>query len=206
MCGIVGLTMNAGSRTATVEAVRRMASSIIHRGPDDEGIHAGEHAVIGMRRLSIIDLSGGHQPIANEDETVWVVCNGEIYNFQSLRAELESAGHRFRTGSDVEVLVHLYEEHGDNFLDKVSGMFAAALWDSKARRLIIARDRLGIKPLYYTHIGGELAFGSEIKTLLTLPQVSRRVDTDALREYLSLGYAVAPNTIFAGIKKLPPAT
>lgn len=206
MCGIVGLTLNPGTRAAGVETVRRMASSIVHRGPDDEGIYAADEVVLGMRRLSIIDLSGGHQPIANEDETLWVVCNGEIYNFQPLRAELERAGHRFRTGSDVEVLLHLYEEHGDRFLDHVSGMFAVALWDAKRRRLLLARDRLGIKPLYYTVVGGRLAFGSEIKTLLTVPQVHRRVDPVALREYLGLGYAVAPNTIFEGIKKLPPAS
>lgn len=129
------MTMPAGARQATLEAVRRMAGAIVHRGPDDEGVYAGERAVIGMRRLSIIDLSGGHQPIANEDETLWVVCNGEIYNFQSVRAGLERAGHRFRTGSDVEVLLHLYEEYGDRFLDHVSGMFAVALWDAKRERL-----------------------------------------------------------------------
>src|SRR5262245_158734 len=206
MCGIVGMTMPAGARQATLEAVRRMAGAIVHRGPDDEGLHAGERAVIGMRRLSIIDLAGGHQPIANEDETLWVVCNGEIYNFQAVRAGLERSGHRFRTGSDVEVLLHLYEEYGDRFLDHVSGMFAAALWDSRRRRLILARDRLGIKPLYYTLIDGQLAFGSEIKTLLALPQVRRGLDPNALREYLTLGYCVAPNTIFEGIRKLPPAT
>jgi asparagine synthase (glutamine-hydrolysing) len=207
MCGIVGLTVtSAASRLAAVDAVRRMASTIVHRGPDDEGLHADDHVVLAMRRLSIIDLSGGHQPICNEDETLWVVCNGEIYNFQSVRADLQRRGHRFRTGSDVEVLLHLYEEHGDRFLDHVSGMFAVALWDSRRRRLILARDRLGIKPLYYTVVDGQLAFGSEIKTLLSLPQVRRGVDRNALREYLTLGYCVAPNTIFEGIRKLPPAT
>lgn len=205
MCGIVGMTLQTGARQTTVEVVRRMASSIVHRGPDDEGIHAGERVVLGMRRLSIIDLAGGHQPIANEDETLWVVCNGEIYNFQSVRADLQRAGHRFRTGSDVEILVHLYEEYGERFLDHVSGMFALALWDAKRERLILARDRLGIKPLYYTEVGGQLAFGSEIKALLTVPQVRASVDATGLRDYLSLGYSVAPHTIFAGINKLPPA-
>lgn len=198
--------MSAGARQPTVDAVRRMASSIVHRGPDDEGFYAGERVVLGMRRLSIIDLSGGHQPITNEDETLWVVCNGEIYNFQSVRADLQRAGHRFRTGSDVEVLLHLYEEYGERFLDHVSGMFALALWDARRERLILARDRLGIKPLYYTNVAGQLAFGSEIKTLLTLPQVRVGVDRNGLRDYLGLGYAVAPHTIFAGISKLPPAT
>lgn len=198
--------MPAGARHATLEAVRRMAGAIVHRGPDDEGVYAGERAVIGMRRLSIIDLSGGHQPIANEDETLWVVCNGEIYNFQSVRAGLERAGHRFRTGSDVEVLLHLYEEHGDRFLDHVSGMFAVALWDAKRERLILARDRLGIKPLYYTQVDGQLAFASEVKALLTLPTVRAGLNRAGLRDYLGLGYSVAPHTIFAGVDKLPPAT
>lgn len=198
--------MPAGARQTTLEAVRRMAGAIVHRGPDDEGVYAGERAVIGMRRLSIIDLSGGHQPIANEDETLWVVCNGEIYNFQSVRAGLERAGHRFRTGSDVEVLLHLYEEHGDRFLEHVSGMFAVALWDAKRERLILARDRLGIKPLYYTQVDGQLAFASEVKALLTLPSMRAGLNRAGLRDYLGLGYAVAPHTIFAGIDKLPPAT
>jgi asparagine synthase (glutamine-hydrolysing) len=206
MCGIVGLTHAAGDRAGTVETVRRMAGTIVHRGPDDEGIHAAERVVLGMRRLSIIDLSGGHQPIANEDETIWLVCNGEIYNFRELRVELERAGHRFRTGSDVEVLIHLYEEHGDQFLAKVSGMFAAALWDAKRERLLLARDRLGIKPLYYTEVGGQLAFGSEVKALLAVPKVRAAVDSVGLRDCLALGYSVAPNTIFERIKKLPPAT
>jgi asparagine synthase (glutamine-hydrolysing) len=206
MCGIVGMTMPQGARQATLEAVRRMADAIVHRGPDDEGLHAGERAVIGMRRLSIIDLSGGHQPIANEDETLWVVCNGEIYNFQSVRAGLERAGHKFRTGSDVEVLLHLYEEHGDRFLDHVSGMFAVALWDVKRERLILARDRLGIKPLYYAQVNGQLAFASEVKALLTLPSMRAGLNRTGLRDYLGLGYSVAPHTIFAGIDKLPPAT
>ncbi|MGH8309813.1 MAG: asparagine synthase (glutamine-hydrolyzing), partial [Steroidobacteraceae bacterium] len=206
MCGIVGLTFAAGERAASVETARRMAASIVHRGPDDEGVYCGESVVLGMRRLSIIDLAGGHQPIANEDETVWVVCNGEIYNFRELRAELQRAGHRFRTGSDVEVLVHLYEEHGDRFLDKVSGMFAVALWDVRRRQLTLARDRLGIKPLYYTESQGRFAFASEVKALLTVPGVRASIDRRGLRDHLALGYAVAPDTIFAGIRKLPPAT
>jgi asparagine synthase (glutamine-hydrolysing) len=200
------MTMQVGAGAQTTEIVRRMAGSIVHRGPDDEGIYAGERAVIGMRRLSIIDLSGGHQPIANEDETLWLVCNGELYNFQSVRADLQKRGHRFRTGSDVEVLLHLYEEYGDKFLDHVSGMFAFALWDVKRQRLTIGRDRLGIKPLYYAVVGGQLLFGSEAKTILAAPNVRVQLEPRALRDYLSLGYAVAPHTIFAGIMKLPPAT
>jgi asparagine synthase (glutamine-hydrolysing) len=206
MCGIVGLAMGANSAPATQDQLRQMANAIVHRGPDDEGFFVGERVMLGMRRLSIIDLSGGHQPIANEDETLWLVCNGEIYNFRELRAGLEKQGHRFRTGSDVEVLLHLYEEHGDNFLDQVSGMFGFALWDSRRERLTIGRDRFGQKPLYYTINGGRLAFASEIKSLLALPEVRAQIDPQALREHLALGYAVAPNTIFRGIKKLPPAS
>jgi asparagine synthase (glutamine-hydrolysing) len=183
-----------------------MADQITHRGPDDSGFFQDEHVLLGMRRLSIIDLAGGHQPIANEDETLRVVCNGEIYNFRNLRLLLESAGHHFRTQTDVEVLLHLYEQHGERFLDQVEGMFGFAMWDAPRRRLTLARDRLGQKPVYYFVGTGFLAFASEIKALLALPQVKVQVDRDALAEYLRLGYCVAPNTIFAGIKKLPPAS
>src|SRR5262245_14334395 len=134
MCGIVGIARQQHAPAIGVEVVRRMASAITHRGPDDDGFFAAGPVALGMRRLSIIDLEHGHQPIPNEDKTLWVVCNGEIYNFQSVRADLQRAGHRFRTGSDVEVLVHLYEEYGDRFLEHVSGMFAIALWDSKRER------------------------------------------------------------------------
>lgn len=200
------MTTPEAQRSATLQVVRRMAGAIVHRGPDDEGFHAGGRAVLGMRRLSIIDLAGGHQPIANEDQSLWVVCNGEIYNFRQLRAELERAGHVFRTGSDVEVLLHLYEEHGERLLERVSGMFAFALWDERRQCLLLGRDRLGIKPLYYTEVGGELAFASEVKALLEVPGVGSALDVAALREYLALGYCVAPATIFRGVRKLPPAT
>jgi asparagine synthase (glutamine-hydrolysing) len=206
MCGIVGIARAAGDPAIPPSVVQRMAAAIVHRGPDDEGFHATEHALIGMRRLSIIDLAGGHQPIANEDQTLWVVCNGEIYNFQALRADLIRRGHLFRTGSDVEVLLHLYEEHGERFLEHVSGMFAAALWDERRKRLILVRDRLGIKPLYYAESRGSLAFASEMKSLLEVPGIGRELDRDALAEYLTLGYTVAPRTLFSRIRKLPPAT
>jgi asparagine synthase (glutamine-hydrolysing) len=183
-----------------------MADQIVHRGPDDEGFHDGGDAVIGMRRLSIIDLAGGHQPIGNEDGTVWAVCNGELYNFRKLRQQLEAKGHRFATGSDTEVLVHLYEEHGDELLAHLEGMFGFALWDSRRRRLLVARDRLGIKPVYYWRFEGGFAFSSEVKAFLALPGFRPAVDSAALQDYLSLGYAVAPRTIFAGVSKLPPAT
>jgi len=206
MCGIVGIARGPDEAPVSVADVRRMADAIVHRGPDDEGFHADGNVVIGMRRLSIIDLAGGHQPISNEDGTVTVVCNGEIYNFRALRAELEARGHRFRTGSDVEVLVHLYEEHGDAFLDHISGMYGLALWDARRRRLVLARDRMGQKPLYYRITGQGIVFASEVKALLEAPGVRAGIDRDALREYLAIGYCVAPRTLFDGIRKLPPAT
>ena len=181
-----------------------MADAIIHRGPDDDGVYDAKEVVIGMRRLSIIDLDGGHQPISNEDRSVWVVSNGEIYNFQKLREELLSKGHSFSTHSDTEVLVHLYEEHGESFLQRLEGMFALALWDSNRRKLIVARDRLGIKPVYYWNFGGGFAFASEIKALLPLTGFSPALCTDALGDYLGIGYAVAPKTVFEGVHKVEP--
>jgi asparagine synthase (glutamine-hydrolysing) len=206
MCGIVGVARGRDAPPVEAAVVRRMADAIVHRGPDDEGFYSDEYVTLGMRRLSIIDLAGGHQPIANEDEKLWAVCNGEIYNYREIRADLVARGHRFRTESDVEVLLHLYEEFGERFLERVSGMFAVALWDQRRERLILARDRLGIKPLYYVEAGGVLGFASEIKSLLRLPFVKARLDRAALSEYLGFGYAVAPQTIFEGIRKLPPAT
>ena len=206
MCGIVGIVQGHGRHRYGREDVRRMADAIIHRGPDDEGIFDDRNVILGMRRLSIIDLDGGHQPIQNEDGTVWVVNNGEIYNFQELRERLIGQGHRFRTRSDTEVLVHLYEEHGEDFLSHLEGMFAVALWDTKKRKLIVARDRLGIKPVYYRAEGPDVSFASEIKSLAALPDFSASVDAEALSEYLGIGYAVAPRTIFSGVRKLPPAS
>jgi len=183
-----------------------MADSIFHRGPDDEGFHDGREVILGMRRLSIIDLEGGHQPICNEDQTIWVVNNGEIYNYRQLREELLHKGHTFSTHSDTEVLVHLYEEHGESFLERLEGMFAIALWDAKEHKLIVARDRLGIKPVYYWEFGGGFAYASEIKALLPLGGFSVAINHEALNDYLGIGYAVAPKTIFDGVKKLEPGT
>jgi asparagine synthase (glutamine-hydrolysing) len=177
-----------------------------HRGPDDEGSFVDGELLFGMRRLSIIDVSGGHQPISSEDGTVTVVCNGEIYNFQKLRQELQAAGHRFKTGSDREVAVHAYEQYGDEFLLKLDGMFGLALWDARRRRLIVARDRLGIKPIYYSNDGQRFAFSSEAKALLELPWISREVSTEALAEYAALGYTSAPLSMFSDVKKLPPGS
>jgi asparagine synthase (glutamine-hydrolysing) len=206
MCGIVGTARKAGGAPLSLDDVRRMASAIVHRGPDDEGFHATQDVILGMRRLSIIDLSGGHQPIANEDQSLWVVCNGEIYNFRELRAGLKQRGHVFRTGSDVEVIVHLYEEYGERFLEHLSGMYGLALWDERRKRLILARDRMGQKPLYYRIEGNRIEFASEVKALLATASRTCEIDTQAVREYLSLGYAVAPATIFKGVRKLPPAS
>jgi asparagine synthase (glutamine-hydrolysing) len=182
-----------------------MGRAILHRGPDDEGSYVDEQLLLGMRRLSIIDVAGGHQPISNEDGNLVVVCNGEIYNFQQLRARLERAGHRFATRSDTEVIVHLYEERGDAFLEELEGMFALALWDRRARRLIVARDALGIKPLYYTLSGGQFAFASEAKALLELPHVRAGLDPASLAQFFAVGYVCAPNSLFEGIRKLEPA-
>ncbi len=204
MCGIVGIASHPDRRRYGVEDVRRMADTIVHRGPDDEGLFDAGNVVLGMRRLSIIDLEGGHQPIANEDRTVWVVSNGEIYNFESLRDELIQRGHRFSTRSDTEVLVHLYEEYGEHFIDRIEGMFAMALWDASQRRLLLARDRLGIKPLYVWPFPGGFAFASEIKAFRALSGFSSSICMDALLDYLQIGYAVAPRTIFDGVEKLAP--
>ena len=201
MCGICGIVSLSGGRVEH-SIVERMSSALVHRGPDSSGIHVADGAALAARRLSIIDLEGGDQPIANEDETVWVVQNGEIYNFPSLRDELVAGGHRFRTRCDTEVHVHLYEEHGPRYVERLRGMFAVAIWDTRAHRLVLARDRFGIKPLYYRVGGNELAFASELKALLTLPGVSRELDGDALEAYFDAGYVPAPLTIFRGAHKL----
>lgn len=206
MCGIYGVLDLRHSAHQPPDGLARMGAALVHRGPDDEGRFSDGPLSFGMRRLSIIDVAGGHQPIANEDETVWVVCNGEIYNFRELRAELERAGHRFRTGSDTEVIAHLYEEHGDDCIKRLGGMFAFALWDRRRQRLLIGRDRLGIKPLYYSVDDDRLCFASEIKALLTLPGMTARVCEPALQRYLTLGYSTGQDTLFSGIRRLPPAT
>jgi asparagine synthase (glutamine-hydrolysing) len=162
--------------------------------------------LLGMRRLSIIDVAGGHQPIPNEDETIWVVCNGEIYNFRDLREQLQRRGHTFRTGSDCEVIVHLYEEYGDECVVHLDGMYGFALWDARRRRLLLGRDRLGIKPIYYLDDGVKLVFASEAKAILATPGVQAEIDPVGLHEYLALGYTPAPHSMLRGIKKLPPAS
>jgi len=205
MCGIHGIYQLDG-QPAAAASLTAMGDAARHRGPDDDGMHLDGPCGIGMRRLSIIDLAGGHQPLSNADGTLWLVCNGEIYNFRELRAELEARGYRFKTGSDSEVLLHLYDAEGDSFVERLNGMFDFALWDARRRRLLIGRDRLGVKPLYVLHDGRRLAFASEAKALLALPGVSAALDPGVVAGYLHLGYVAAPGCIFQGLRKLPPAT
>src|SRR5450830_194523 len=205
MCGIHGIYRFDGQGVAP-EMLSAMGNVTRHRGPDDEGMHIDGPCGIAMRRLSIIDLAGGHQPLSNVDETLWLVCNGEIYNYRELRAELQAKGYHFKTGSDSEVLLHLYDAEGDDFVLRLNGMFDFALWDVRRHRLLIGRDRLGVKPLYVMQDGQRLAFATEAKALLTLPGVSAELNRSAVASYLHLGYVAAPDCIFKGIRKLPPAT
>jgi len=191
---------------ADPSVLEAMNGTMIHRGPDDEGYHVSGQVGLAMRRLSIIDLEQGHQPIANEDDSIWIVYNGEIYNYPELRDELTGRGHRFRTRSDTEVIVHLYEEMGEDCVTRLNGMFAFALWDSNRRRLFLARDRMGIKPLFYSYEPGRrIVFGSEIKALLKAG-VGREPDYQALYDYLSLMYVPTPATAYAAVRKLPPGS
>ncbi len=216
MCGITGGVWNDPDKALDRATLDRMVAVLEHRGPDDEGTycaaqqrHVGRPdlpgVALGQRRLSIIDVAGGHQPLANEDGTVWVVFNGEIYNFESLRRRLEGAGHRFRTRSDTETIVHLYEQEGADFPTFLNGMFAIAVWDASAGRLVLARDRLGQKPLVYRHEAGRLLFASQLKSLVEVPGVPRDLDPAALDAYLLYQYVPPPRTIFRGMHKLPPA-
>jgi asparagine synthase (glutamine-hydrolysing) len=208
MCGIVGwanLDSNSSPNEADEILLRAMCAKIKHRGPDAEGVFLCESVALGMRRLSVIDLYTGAQPVFNEDRSISVVMNGEIYNFQELRKDLKQHGHKFFTDSDIEVLPHLYEEYGEQMLKKLNGMFAFALWDSRRRKLFLARDRFGEKPLYYGVFAGKLLFASELKALLTHPDVETRINFQALRQYLAFDYVPAPLSIYQGIFKLPAA-
>lgn len=206
MCGIAGKFNFADSAPVSRELIARMNVAQAHRGPDGSGEYFDRGVGMAHRRLSILDVEGGRQPMCNEDNTVWIVFNGEIYNFPELRDRLEAKGHKFRTHCDTEAIVHLYEDLGENCVGELRGMFAFAIWDSRAEKLFIARDRLGIKPLHYAVLGGKaLLFGSEIKAILQDEAVPRRVNHDALSEYVSLLYVPDPATMFAGIQKLPPA-
>lgn len=199
MCGIAGF-VGRGTR----DHLEKMVRTLIHRGPDDEGMFLSTGVGLGMRRLSIIDLAGGRQPMANESDDLHLVFNGEIYNFRELQAGLIERGHRFRTASDTEVILHLYEEKGERCVESLRGMFAFALWDAPSETLLLARDRLGKKPLYYWYQNDLLLFASEIKALLCHPAVSRTLDWTALHQYMAFGYTPADRSIFDGIRKLPP--
>src|SRR4030081_404694 len=197
MCGIAGIVGATRENNITEGLVREMCDRIIHRGPDDEGIFVEDGVGLGMRRLSIIDLSGGHQPVFNEDRSAWIVFNGEIYNFPELRPGLEQRGHKFRTNSDTETIIHLYEEMGADCVQKLRGMFAFAIYDDRQQKLLLARDRLGKKPLHYAFVDGGLLFGSEIKSILEVaPELANDVNSEGLLHYLYFGYVPDPLTAF----------
>jgi asparagine synthase (glutamine-hydrolysing) len=203
MCGICGFYL-ANERSVDPNILKKMTTSLQHRGPDDEGYYYDAGIALGHRRLSIIDLNTGKQPIHNEDKSIYVVFNGEIYNFPDLKRELEKKGHTFYTRTDTEVLVHLYEEMGVKCLERLNGMFAFAIWDKKRKKMLLARDRIGIKPLYYSYNGKDIAFSSEPKALLQLPWIEGRLDLKGLSHYLSYDFIPAPYCIFEDIRKVPP--
>ncbi len=205
MCGICGHLHTDSDKTVDRGLLERMNNAIRHRGPDSDGFYVSENVGLAMRRLAIIDVAGGDQPMSNEDGTIHLVFNGEIYNFQPLRVELLHIGHRFATNSDTEVIVHAYEQWGDDMLIRLQGMFALALWDARRERLLLARDRMGEKPLYWHYSSEGLLWGSEAKTVLAAPWVERQVDPLALHHYLTLQYTPDPLTIYAGIDQLPAA-
>ncbi len=222
MCGITGAVWTEPQKAIDSSTLQRMVDVLAHRGPDGEGTHCvggiacpggrpgeapgdGSGVALGHRRLAIIDVAGGRQPMSNEDGSVWLVFNGEIYNFRELRRRLEAAGHAFQTNSDTETIVHLYEDAGLDFVKQVNGMFALAIWDARRRRLVLARDRLGEKPLVYRAEPGRLLFASELKSLMQVPGVPRELDPQAIDAYLTYQYIPHPQTIYRGVQKLPPA-
>ena len=205
MCGIAGIVHADHGAWVSEASLRAMCDAIRHRGPDDDGYFVQGSVGLGMRRLSIIDVAGGHQPIFNEDRSCAIVYNGEIYNHRDVRRELEKRGHRYATNSDTETILHAYEEYGVDCVKHLRGMFALAIWDEPRRRLFLARDRFGKKPLYYLHDGGRLAFGSELKAILARPDVAPRVNPQAVADYVAWGYVPDPLSIYDGIAKLPPA-
>ncbi len=204
MCGICGIFYPDRQVRVDRDVLAAMNRQIAHRGPDDDGFCVRENVGLAMRRLSIIDVQTGHQPISNEDESVWIVFNGEIYNHRELRRDLESRGHRYRTRSDTETIVHLYEQYGSDCVKHLRGMFAFAIWDQPRQRLFLARDRLGIKPLYYHYDRTSLLFGSEIKALLAHPRLQPEFNRKTMGEYLAFGYLAGEETMYAGIRKLMP--
>ena len=206
MCGIVGIFDTQAKRELNRELLHRMNAVQAHRGPNEGSEHCEPGVMLGHRRLSIIDVSGGQQPIFNEDNSIVLVYNGEIYNFQGLVTELQNAGHTFRTHSDTEVIVHAWEQWGEKCVERFNGMFAFALYDRNRQTLFLARDRLGKKPLYYATLDdGTLLFSSELKSLLCSPKLDRTLDSKAVEEYFAYGYVPDPRTIVRGARKLPPA-
>src|SRR6266403_4556613 len=206
MCGICGQFNFGDGAPVVLPDIEQMTRTLVHRGPDDEGYHVSGALGLGFRRLSIIDLDGGHQPMSDVEETVWVIFNGEIYNFKELRAELEKRGHRFRTKSDTEVIIHGYKEWGAEVLNHLNGMFGLAIWDVKEERLVVARDAMGIKLIYYRIADGQLTFGSEIRAVLAAEDSKPEVNPVALNLFLRFRYTPSPLTIFDGIRKLAPGT
>jgi asparagine synthase (glutamine-hydrolysing) len=220
MCGITGASWTSQARPLDESTLRRMTDVLSHRGPDDSGYYVAgiaqpmsetkiigrtAGAALGFRRLSIIDVAGGHQPLSNEDQTVWIVFNGEVYNYRELKPELESLGHRFQTLSDTECIVHAYEQWGRDCLEHFRGMFAFAIWDQRNQKLFLARDRMGQKPLVYRLADGCLTFASELKSLLQVPGAPRAIDPQAVADYVALQYVPHPKSILRGYHKLPPA-
>src|SRR6267378_3808922 len=205
MCGIVGIVKLNPQETVDEARLKRMRDVLRHRGPDGEGLWIDGPVGLGMRRLAIVDVAGGHQPMANEDETVWIVYNGEVYNHAALRPDLERHGHCYRTRSDTETIVHMYEEEGDRCVERLQGMFAFALWDRPRGRLLLARDRLGIKPLYYACTDDELLFASEIKAILVASSLRPALNEAILPEFLATRFVAGEDTFFRGIRKLMPA-
>ncbi|MBF0527358.1 MAG: asparagine synthase (glutamine-hydrolyzing), partial [Deltaproteobacteria bacterium] len=204
MCGITGIYDFTNQSRVDQQVIEAMTAALVHRGPDDCGYHVDQNLGFGFRRLSIIDLATGNQPMFNEDRSLVSVCNGEIYNYGELAADLKSRGHRFYTTCDVEVLVHLYEEYGLDFIKKLNGQFAFAIFDRKRQTLLLVRDQAGIAPLFYTVRDGSLIFASEIKAILKHPQVSRQVDLTGLDQVFSFPGLVSPRTMFKGISSLKP--
>jgi len=204
MCGLTGIFEYQRLTEIPQALVHRMNETIVHRGPDDEGIFVGPGIGLGFRRLSIIDLAGGHQPLSNEDGTIWVMLNGEIYNYPELRKEVLEKGHKLATRSDTETIVHLYEEYGEDCFARLRGMFAIVIWDSRNRKLLLARDRVGKKPLFYAANQRRVVFGSELKALLAADGLSREIDPQALSDYFSFGYVPAPKTIYRSVRKVLP--
>src|SRR4051812_9001995 len=205
MCGIVGQLRPPG-QTVDADVLGRMCAGLDHRGPDSRGLHRQSQVGLGIQRLRVIDLNTGDQPIYNEDRSVVVVLNGEIYNYRELRADLKRRGHEFRTEGDTEVIVHLYEEHGADCVKWLHGMFAFALWDTRRDQLLLARDRVGKKPLFYSHRGGTISFASELVALLQDQEIPRDVDHQAIDCFLSYQYVPSPLSAFRAVRKLPPAS